>query len=198
MSRQKSPDTRTRLLDAAARLLVERGYHQVGMEEIARAAGVSRQAVYQGHFASKADLLLALARRFDDAPTVVAQIRRFEHVADAVDALDLQVEVVASIEREIHDIARAFEAARLDDPAFEAVWQDRMAQRRRGAAHVVEWLEREGRLADGWAPDEAVDFLWTLNSVWVYQALVIERGWTWERYIERLQVVARAALLRPA
>jgi len=198
MSRQKSPDTRTRLLDAAARLLVEHGYHQTGMEEIARAAGVSRQAVYQGHFASKADLLLALARRFDDASTVVAQIRRFEHVADAVDALDLQVEVVASIEREIHDIARVFEAARLDDPAFEAAWQDRMAQRRRGAAHVVEWLEREGRLAEGWTTDEAVDFLWTLNSVWVYQALVIERAWTWERYVERLQAIVRAALLRPA
>ena len=198
MSRQKSPDTRTRLLDAAARLLVERGYHQVGMEEIARAAGVSRQAVYQGHFASKADLLLALARRFDDAPTVIAQIRRFEHVTDAAEALHLQVEVVASIEREIHDIARVFEAARLDDPAFEAVWQDRMAQRRRGAAHVVEWLEREGRLAEGWTTDEAVDFLWTLNSVWVYQALVIERAWTWERYVERLQAIVRAALLRPA
>jgi AcrR family transcriptional regulator len=197
MSRMKSAETRARLLDAAARLLVERGYHQVGMEGIARAAGVSRQAVYQGHFASKAELVVALARRFDEAPAVVAQIRRFEHVTSSIDALDLSVEVVASIEREIHDIARVFEAARLEDPAFQEAWQDRMAQRRRGAAIVVDWLERDGRLADGWTTDEAVDFLWTLNSVWFYQALVVERGWTWERYVERLQGVARAALLRP-
>ena len=53
--------TRSNILDSALRLLVERGYHGVGKEEVARDAGVSRQALYQ-HFKSKSELLVALAR----------------------------------------------------------------------------------------------------------------------------------------
>ncbi len=37
---------------------------------------------------------------------------------------------VIAIERDIHDIARVFEAARRADPAFEAAWQDEMTLRR--------------------------------------------------------------------
>ena len=55
-------ETRARLLSAARKLLVKRGFHGVGLEDIAEAAGVSRQAVYKSHFASKAELLLELVR----------------------------------------------------------------------------------------------------------------------------------------
>ena len=61
MSTRKE-DTRYRLFEAARKLLLKRGFHGVGLEDIAEAAGVSRQAVYKSHFASKADLLLELVR----------------------------------------------------------------------------------------------------------------------------------------
>jgi AcrR family transcriptional regulator len=51
--------TRAEVLDAAARVFPERGYHQTSVEEVAEQAGLSIGAVYS-NFASKADLFLAL------------------------------------------------------------------------------------------------------------------------------------------
>jgi AcrR family transcriptional regulator len=197
VSRARADLTRERLLDTATRLLVERGYHHVGMDEIARAAGVSRQAVYQGHFRSKAELLLALVRRSSDLVDIPGRVSRVREAHDGVEALDIAIDVVMSIERDIHDLARVFEAARLEDPAFEAAWQDQMRLRRDGLARgVVRRLEAEGRLAGGWTAEEASDLLWATTSVWTYQALVVERGWSEERCVEQLKRVLRGALVR--
>lgn len=196
MSRAKSDDTRERLLDAATRLIVERGYHQVGMDEIARVAGVSRQAVYQGHFRNKAELLLALLARADELADVPRRVGRMREAHDGVQALEIAVEVVTSIERDIHDCARVFDAARTADPAFETAWQDRMRLRRGFSRAAVHRLEAEGRLADGWTAEEAGDYLWAALSTSTYQALVVERGWSEERYMEMLKRVLRGALVR--
>jgi AcrR family transcriptional regulator len=196
MSRTKSDATRERLLDAATRLIVEHGYHQVGMDEIAREAGVSRQAVYQGHFRSKAELLLALVARADELADVPRRAGRMREARDGVHALDIAIEVVTSIERDIHDGARVFDAARTSDSAFEAAWQDRMRLRRGFSEAAVRRLEAEGRLAGGWTVEEASDFLWASTSTSSYQALIVERGWSEERYVETLKRVLRAALVR--
>jgi AcrR family transcriptional regulator len=51
---------------ATASLVAERGYHQVGVDEIGAAAGVSGAAIYR-HFAGKQDLLVAVIERAVDA-----------------------------------------------------------------------------------------------------------------------------------
>jgi AcrR family transcriptional regulator len=196
VSRAKSDDTRERLLDAATRLIVERGYHQVGMDEIARVAGVSRQAVYQGQFRNKAELLLALLARADELADVPRRVGRMREAHDGVQALEIAVEVVTSIERDIHDCARVFDAARTADPAFETAWQDRMRLRRGFSRAAVHRLEAEGRLADGWTAEEAGDYLWAALSTSTYQALVVERGWSEDRYVGMLKRVLRGALVR--
>ena len=53
------PSHRAALLEAAARLFDERGYHGTSIRDIARATGVTPGAIYS-HHASKADLLLAV------------------------------------------------------------------------------------------------------------------------------------------
>jgi AcrR family transcriptional regulator len=196
MSRTKSDATRERLLDVATRLLIERGYHQVGMDEIAREAGVSRQAVYQGHFQSKGELLLALVARVDELADAPRRAGRMREARDSVQALDIAVEVVTSIESDVHDVARLFETARTADPAFEAAWQDRMERRRGFSRAVVRRLEAEGRLAEGWTAEEATDYLWAALSTSTFQALVVERSWSEERYVETLKRVLRGALVR--
>jgi AcrR family transcriptional regulator len=60
-ARQRLPslERRDQLLKAAIELFVDRGYHTVGMDDIADRAGVSKPILYQ-HFASKLDLYLAV------------------------------------------------------------------------------------------------------------------------------------------
>lgn len=51
-----------RILDVAARVLLEEGYQGLNMEEIAREIGYSKGTVY-GHFCNKEDILMELASR---------------------------------------------------------------------------------------------------------------------------------------
>jgi AcrR family transcriptional regulator len=53
---------REQLLEAAAALFAERGFHDVGIDDIGAAAGISGPGVYR-HFASKQALLEALCDR---------------------------------------------------------------------------------------------------------------------------------------
>lgn len=82
---QKS-DRRNQLLSAAARLMAERGYLAVRLEDIGAAAGVSGPAIYR-HFAGKEALLVELlvgisTRLLAGGQNVVAD------AADATAALD--------------------------------------------------------------------------------------------------------------
>lgn len=61
---ERSQATRDALIDAARPLFAERGFAAVGTEEIVRAAGVTRGALYH-HFGGKRDLFEAVYERIE-------------------------------------------------------------------------------------------------------------------------------------
>lgn len=81
---QRSSATRRKLLDAARPLFAERGYAAVGTEEIVRAAGVTRGALYH-QFPDKSELLAAL---IDEIDAEVSQQIAAGALADATNQLE--------------------------------------------------------------------------------------------------------------
>jgi AcrR family transcriptional regulator len=55
-------DTRTRILEAAARVFAENGYAEATLDQIAANAGMTKGAIYW-HFSSKSDLYLSLCEQ---------------------------------------------------------------------------------------------------------------------------------------
>ncbi len=95
---RKKQETRSRLGDAAARLFAERGYDDVSMSDVARAAGVAEQTVYN-YFPTKPDLVLDHADEVLRRITVaIAERPPGQSPADAMRAV-----VHADIERYVGD-----------------------------------------------------------------------------------------------
>ena len=61
-TKDEALETRNRILDAAERLFSDRGVSRTSLEDIARAAGVTRGAIYW-HFTDKSDLFAAMVGR---------------------------------------------------------------------------------------------------------------------------------------
>ena len=191
MSTGEGESTRTRILATTWRLLVHGQRGQIArMGDIAKAAGLSRQALYL-HFGSRTELLVATTRYGDEVLGLGERLRTYEAATAGMDVLDAFIEFWGRYIPEIYGVARALLAARETDEAASAAWDDRMAAVRDGCRVAIEALERDGRLAPLWSREEAIDLLWTMLSVRGWEQLTIERGWTTDEYVGRMRAMAR-------
>ena len=194
MSTKKSDETRDRILKSAWEQLESDEPHKSRMSDIARAAGISRQALYL-HFPSRADLLVATARYLDEVYEVDRMLERSRAAKSAQDRLAAYIEAWLSYVPKIYGIARAFMAMQSTDEAAAAAWQDRMAAMRHGCEAAIDALDQEGILAANWDRKDAVDWLWSLLSVRNWEQLVQQCRWPAERYIKTVTTTAERMLL---
>ncbi len=184
-SRGGDPATRRRILDATLTLITRRGGVDVKMADVARAARVSRQALYL-HFADRAALFTALVRHADERRGLAEAIQGIVDAPGGRAALLELVAVQARLNPAIWPVARAFDAVRRRDEAAEQSWRDRLEHRWQGCAAMAARLAQEGLLRTGLDPRVAADLLWTLTSLRMWEDLVLERSWSAEQYRERV------------
>lgn len=180
MSSPSPLSTRDRILDAAQKL-VGRGEGVVSMAAIAKAAGLSRQALYLT-FADRADLYVALVRRVDEARGVPEEFAKVRNAPDGVAAIRALVDMQARLLPLVKPIADVFELLRRQDPDAERAWQDRLDSRRDQCRCIVERLVEEKRLRPELDPEIAADLAWGLTSFRMWDDLVVQCGWPAEYY----------------
>ncbi len=184
------------MLEAALRLIRKRGDARVTMAQVARAARLSRQAVYL-HFADRAALMVALAQHLDDSLGLPADIQRIESAPTGVEMVEAMVAMQARRNPALWAVARALDAVRRTDAAAAHAWQDRLRSRLDGCRAIVSRLQAEGSLRAGLTPSIAADLLWTLTSLRMWEDLVLERAWSPVQYQRYVTHVAIGALTSP-
>jgi AcrR family transcriptional regulator len=191
------------VLQAARELFLERGFAAATMPAIAAAAGVSVQTVYKA-FGNKARLAKAVfdvAMAGDDEPVPMLRrpsLGRVREEPDARAKLRLYGEFLADVAPRHVPVQLVIRDAAGSDPEARALWAELQAERLRGMALFARALHDDGHLRPGVSPSEARDVLWTCNSAELFQLLVLERGWSPERYGRWVADALTAALLPPS
>ena len=192
------------IVDAAAALFSEKGYAAVSVDAIAEVAGVSRATVFNS-IGGKPALLREAFRvafgRAAGAPDVSMPLvdrPRSREVRSRPTARGY-LAGYAGICTSLHShMARVYEAIREGaraDPEVAALWRDVNEERRRGASTIVADVKQRARLRPGLDENEAADVVWVLNDPVHFHMLVVERGWTEEKFKDWLTRALEAELL---
>lgn len=185
-----NPETRVRILQAALELLEGSRGKGVRMTDIAKRAGITRQALYL-HFATRAALLIATTHYLDEIKGTEERLLPSRTAGSGVERLDAFIEAWGAYIPEIYGIAKALLAMKDTDAAAAKAWDERMQDMREGCAAAIEALQRDRMLSPAQSPDRATDILWTLLSVRNWEQLTIDCGWPQQRYIATLKSLAR-------
>jgi AcrR family transcriptional regulator len=196
--------TRQEILAAARTLFEQHGYAGATMTTIAQAAEVVVETIYRA-FGSKAGLFKAVIRAavaggaaraevpVEQRPAIQAVIA--EH--DPRRQLALYAATQPGIHARSGPLLRVLIEGARTDPELAQVWHELEAERLAGMLRFAQLLAQRGVLRPDLTAEEARDTLWTLNSLAVHDLLVVQRGWSAERYREWLAATLAAALLGP-
>lgn len=189
------PDTRRRILKATLKLLEEGQGRGVRMADVAKRAGVSRQAVYL-HFESRAELLIETTIYLDDLAGIQDRLTASREATTGIGRLDAFIHAWAAYLPIIYPSARALLAMRETDEDAAHAWSQRMLDMREGCEATVTALERDGDLDPAHTATEATDLLWMLLSVRNWEQLTQTSGWSQEAYADKLRLVAYQLLVK--
>jgi TetR/AcrR family transcriptional regulator, regulator of autoinduction and epiphytic fitness len=184
---EQARKTRSRVIEAATRLFVQRGYAPTTMRAIAAEAGVSVPTV-ELLFGTKAQLLhvvIDVAVAGDDEPVPVlsrAWAADAQSERDLADFLSVVAQVMSEAQaRSAGVILAAYEAAAAD-PDIQLLILDRESQRERTTAWIVDSVLERAALRPGLDKGGAIDTVWMLMDPVIFNRLTRHRGWSPDRY----------------
>jgi AcrR family transcriptional regulator len=203
LRRAQAARTRTRIVEAAHRLFVERGFAGATIPAIATEAGVAVETVYRSAN-GKAGLLgdavrAAVAGGAERADVPVIErpaIRRIIDEPDPVRQLQLYAATQPGIWSRVGPLLRVLDAASTSDTSLIELREQIAAERRHGLrAGLGKMLEQRGVLRPGLTAERAGDIVYTVCGQANYEALVTQCGWTEREYRDWLVETLVAALL---
>jgi len=187
--------TRDEILRAARRLFAERGYARTSVRDIAQAAGVSAQTVYDS-VGSKQELVLRLNDLIDAEAGVADIVRAAAESDDPREVVATPARVTRSILEHCGDILTALSGGAAAEPELAAVLAEGHRRHLEGARGVVGLLRKLDALDPASDPDDAAE---TLAAVADFRfALVLREsyGWSLDRLESWIADTSRALLLR--
>jgi len=136
---ERKAETRGELVEAAAAVFTERGYHSASVQEVAERAGFTTGAIY-GHFRNKDDLFLAVFEQF-----ALSRVGELSETHDAADpAFGSGARALADQWMARHEensaftlVAMEFAVHAIRHPALREALADRYAAVRLAAARML-------------------------------------------------------------
>jgi AcrR family transcriptional regulator len=185
----QAAQTRQDILAAAHQLFLDHGYAGTTLTSIARAAEVVVETIYRA-YGSKGELFKAVVRTAVAGGAARAQVPAEQRPAIAAVIAetdpDRQFELYAATQPGIHaragPLLRVLIGAAATDPELAQLWAQIEQERLNGMGRFAQLLADRGALRLDLSVEEARDLLWTLNSLAVHDLLVVQRGWSSERY----------------
>lgn len=153
------------------------------MADVAKEAGVSRQAVYL-HFPSRAELLIATTRHIDEVEDVAGQLEAVFSAESGVERVAAFVNAWCNYIPIVHGGAKTLLSIKDTDADAAAAWQDRMTGLYNACGQVVATLDSDGVLTADLTTAEATDVMWATVSVGQWELLTIDRNMSQQRYLE--------------
>jgi AcrR family transcriptional regulator len=183
--------TRDEILRAARRLFAEHGYARTSVRDIAKAAGVSAQTVYDS-VGSKQQLVARLNDLIDAEAGIGAIVRADLPSDDPEVVAAISARVTRSILEHCGDIIHALVTGAAAEPELAAVLAEGQRRHLAGSTTVVGRLRELGATL----PDDAVETLAAVSDVRFALVMQESYGWSLDRLERWIATSSTALLLR--
>lgn len=202
--REQAARTRARILEAAHRVFLERGYAGATIPRIAAEAGVAVETIYRAA-PGKAGLLaaaveIAWAGGVDNADLPAEQrpgIRRVIEEKDPVRKLQLYAATQPGVYGRAGALLRVLDEAATSTPDLAQLRERYAARRLEGMRQLATQLAVQQSLRAELSPEQAADILVTVCSRANYDSLVTGRGWSPDDYRDWVAYTLVRTLLVP-
>jgi AcrR family transcriptional regulator len=193
-------ETRRAIVASATALFAERGYGATTIDEVAKAAGVSRKTVFTAVGGKLELLTIAVdwAVAGDDQPVPLADrsaMRQLMRQRDPSAVLSGLAASLVAIGTRVAPLYGALEVAAGVDPAARALVEQKYRHRLDDARKIVDRLRNLDALTGDLTHEEAVDVVWLATDPGLFHRLVRMRGWTTARFEKWLAETLRRQLL---
>ncbi|MGA8163870.1 MAG: helix-turn-helix domain-containing protein [Waddliaceae bacterium] len=190
----QAAQTRSRILEAAQKLFLTRGFDRVTINDLAKSAEVSMPTIY-AIFKSKRGVLQSLidnALPPEKFSALVNDSMQEKSPKNRLYATARLARQIYDAENELMDILRG---ASVVAPEFKELELERERRRYERQGEYVKEMMEGGHLFKELTLQRSRDILWTLTGRDIYRMFVIERGWSSDDYEKWLAELLIKSLL---